>query len=154
MHGITTWTEAQIYGTDTTYVEANDDYGLDLTKQHRKYMYKPGRLDALDETFTFSSPPNRTDTYRWFYWFKPATITDLSTGATGDGAVIIPDTYHGQYQQATVGWLRAYVKGEPFTKQHIKAYLKDWWDELLEVYTPMGEKSNGTSIGSYLGDWF
>jgi len=154
MHGITTNTDARIYGTDIVYTDDQNDYGLYLEDYNERKFYKAGRINEIDQEYTFTTSPNRTDTFRWFYWFKPTTISDLTTGAAGDGALAIPDTYHGNYAQACIGWLDAYINKKPFTKDDVEHYMKDWWTELEEVYTPQGKKSNQTSRGSLLGNWF
>jgi len=154
MHGVTIWTDAHIFGTEITYSNELNDYGLPISKIHRRRFFQPGRHDDVNETFTFSSKPNRTDTYRWFYWYKPDTITTINAGAGGDDEVLIPSRHHAAYVQACVAWIRAYIKGEPFTKKHAIAFFEDWMDDLLAEYTPMGKQSNRTSKGSYMGDFF
>jgi hypothetical protein len=148
MIGITTFTDARLFGTQYVYVDERDDYGLVLPNYDERQFYVPGRLDRFAQTFTFISEPS-TDTdddpYRWVYFRLPDTITDLDAD---DSKLLVDEWFHMEFIQACIYAGKVGTEDGNFDRNVIEKYFWGWWNRLRKNYTPMGKRSNQINEGN------
>lgn len=149
MWGITTLTDAKIFGVDATYLSDLDDYGSPLPDAQTWYndrrFFVKARTDRLADTITLIQSPNTTDTYRWVYFRYPETITDLDAD---DAKLLIPDRYHMQFVQLCIRAANVPTEDGKLTRADVTELLYDFWDYLKENYTPMGRYSTEINQGN------
>jgi hypothetical protein len=141
--GVTAETDARIFGSDTTTQFPMNDFDFAPRTFDPKQLFKPGRKNDVDATFTFIDAPALPDAeavYRWVYWRNPPTISDTSTAST----LVLPAAYHMNMVNVTIKLAQLSLNGEDVDPQVIRALYKPWWDTLANQYTPMGNKRNGT----------
>lgn len=144
MIGLTTMTEAQMQGEEYTYTDERNDYGIYWNSINDRHIYKKDIPKIFDRTTTFVSAPNRTDAYRWVYFFKPYTITSL---ANHDSYLLIPEEHHDDLVQACIEHADITTEDGKTTKDNIEAHFAGFWDDLRKSYQPKGSASNQTSKG-------
>lgn len=137
MIGVTSVTDAEIFGETARYVSDNDDYGLDLTTSHERSFYEIGRIDPFARTFTFTNTPVSTaNYYRWVYYRRPGNITALASTT-----LIIPEEYHHTLcLQGIMALADNAVNGDkPMTAETIlKPYLEGFWSDMQDAGNPIG----------------
>lgn len=141
--GVTAEPDTRIFGSDTTATFPMNDFDFVPQTFNPKALLKPGRKDDIGQTFTFiDSPalPSTTNSYRWVYWRNPPTIT----GTTDETQLIIPAAYHMNLVNATIKLAQLSLNGEDVDPKVIQAIFQPWWNTLVDRYTPMGNKRNGT----------
>jgi hypothetical protein len=145
MIGMTTNTDPRIFGTEAVYLDDLNDYGLVLNEYDERKFYKKARVDIFAKTMTLINEPNRdTDTYRWVYFRKPETITDLSAD---DSKMLIPEEFHMNFVQACIAQANVTTEDGRADRQTIEGHFYDWWQQVQKAYTPMGTVSNQTNQG-------
>lgn len=146
MIGMTTMTDPRIFGTEAVYLSDLNDYGIALNEYNERAFYKKSRTDIFAKTETLINEPNRdTDTYRWVYFRKPETITNLLTSS--DSKLLIPEEFHHNFIQACIEFMNVSTEDGKATREHIEAHFTDWWKQVRKAYTPMGSVSNQTNQG-------
>lgn len=146
MKGVTLVSDAYIFGTASVYISDQDDYGMPIGDYDARKFYRPGRLDRIAKTFTFSTAPSltSTDPYRWVYYRKPETISS-STGQ--DDHILIPEEYHMNFIQACIKAADVTTRGGIMTRDDVMMHFFDWWKTLRSNYTPNGKASNQVNEG-------
>lgn len=141
--GVTTETEGRIFGTDETPPTPMNDFDFVPQIFNPKSLFKAGRVNNVDQTFTFSQKPGLGGpTYRWVYWRNPPDIEDLESESDAD--LLIPSRYHMNFVNACIKLAQITIFGEDVDPKVIDAFFQPWWNTLAKPYTPMGAASNQT----------
>lgn len=141
--GITTETDGRFFGTDESLRTPMDDFDFVGRTFNPKNVFKPGREDNLNKTFTFAQAPTIGVTYRWVYWRDAPTIS-TSDDMADETKILIPAAFHMNYVNACIKLAQISLFGEDVDPETIRAFFGPWWDTLFRAYTPMGKGSNGT----------
>lgn len=146
MIGMTTNSDARIFGTEAVYLDDLNDYGMVLNEYNERQFYKAARLDIFAKTLTLINEPSRNsdDVYRWVYFRRPETITDL---LLDDSKMLIPDEYHQNFVQACIEQQNVSTEDGKAAREHIEYHFTDWWQRVRKAYTPMGKNSNQRNEG-------
>lgn len=143
--GVTTETDARIFGTDNSLTFPMNDFDFLPRLLNPAAFFKPGREDNIAKTFTFAQQPDTTGllAYRWVYWRDAPTIA--TTDAADDETKIqIPAAYHMNFINACIKLAQLNLSGEDVDPKVIQAFFQPWWNTLARPYTPMGKKTNQT----------
>jgi hypothetical protein len=141
--GVTAETDVRIFGSDTTDQYPMNDFDFIPTQFDPTQLFKPGRKDDIGADFTFIDAPALPSTdavYRWVYWRNPPTIN----GTSDETQLIIPAAYHLNFVNAVIKLAQLSLNGEDVDPREIQAIFQPWWNTLVDRYTPMGNKRNGT----------
>ncbi len=141
--GVTAEPDTRIFGSDPTTTYPMNDFDFVPVTFDRTQLFKPGRKDDIGQTFTFiDSPalPSTTNSYRWVYWRSPPAITSTSD----ETKLLIPAAYHMAYINACIKLAQLSINGEDVDPKVMQAIFQPWWNTLMDQYTPMGNRRNGT----------
>lgn len=140
--GVISETDARIFGTDNCSTLPMNDFDFQPTRFNPKQLFKYGRENNIDFTFTFVEPPALLAPYRWVYWRDAETID--GTDDTDDPSLQIPPRYHMNFVNACIKLAQITIFGEDVDPKVIAAFFQPWWNTLQRPYTPMGNASNQT----------
>jgi hypothetical protein len=139
--GITSETDARIFGTSDPLVFPMEDFDFTLRNFDATRFFQPGREDNVAGTFTFAEGPDVTTTvYRWVYWRDAPNLPDF----TDETLLLIPSRYHLNYVNACIKMAQITLSGDDVSPQVIQSFFQPWWNTLARPYTPMGKKTNQT----------
>jgi hypothetical protein len=141
--GVTAEPDTRIFGSDTTTQFPMNDFDFVPRTYNPKQIFKPARWSDIDGTYTFIDAPalpSTTNSYRWVYWRNPEAIT----GTSDNSKVLIPAAYHIHFINAIIKLAQLSINGEDVDPKVMEAIFKPWWNTLNQVYTPMGNRRNGT----------
>lgn len=142
--GISTLSDARIYGGAYTYLSQRDDYGMcfDTMPIDERRLYLPNEPDVLAKTITLINSPNLASpnlTYRFWYFL---TCEDITNVQTDDALFLIDKEFHMNFVEACTAYCRCTLNNEPVTRDLINEYFKDWWAKLRKQYQAFGKASN------------
>lgn len=142
--GISTLSDARIYGGQFTYLSQRDDYGLcfDTMPIDERRFYLPNKVDAFKKWITLINSPQLDSpnlTYRFWYFRTVETITDVQTD---DALFLVDPEYHMNFVGACTTYCRQTLNNEPVNRDVIDQFFKDWWDGLRLQFLAFGKNSN------------
>lgn len=137
--GVTLATDGNLLGITELPTFPLNDYDFLPNNYDPSRTFKQGRVDDIEETFTFGSAPDIDTLYRFIYWRDSPTVNNLSDAS----GIILPSRYHMSYTNACIRYARGILDGEPVSEGEIKGFFEGFHDSLHQPFTPMGTASNG-----------
>jgi hypothetical protein len=142
---VTPLTDEEIFGTNPATIDPDYDYGMNRNWASQREENVPGRIDLFGQTFTFIEDPGTESTkWRWIYYRNPVDLT----GPTDNTNLILPEQYHLNLIQATSRICDFETHQEAFNFKEIEQYFKDFWEDMADSSTAIGDGNNSIDEGN------